>query len=263
MKMETFKEIIDKIHSHTAEILLYYMGEPFLNPDIYNMMEYAKKHEIKLSTCTNGVSVDPVRLAEADPDEVSFVIGGATQEIHEIYRKGGNLDKTLENARVAAEAKRKRNGKMKIVLELIVMKHNEHQTGEFLKLAEQLKVDEARLISPSVRTYEQGLAYLPKDDQWWLYDKRAFESDRILTLRNKKPCYWILHSYVVLWDGNIVPCCGDVNGNYIMGNILKQSLKDVWNSKQYREFRKRVINGGNVDICRLCKGYDPPALFKG
>ncbi len=262
MKMETFKEIIDKIHTHTAEILLYYMGEPFLNPHIYDMIEYAKRFNIRTEICTNGKSVDPMMLAEADPDGVSFVVGGVTQKIHEIYRKGGDLNRTLENARKAAEEKRKRNGNMKIVLELIVMKHNEHQTAEFLKLAEKLKLDEARLVSPCVRTYEQGLEYLPKNDQWWLYDRKAFENDGVLKPRSRKPCYWIWHSYVVLWNGDVVPCCRDVEGKYTMGNILKQDIKDIWNSKKYRQFRKLVVHEGNVDICQLCGGYEPPALFK-
>lgn len=262
MKIKTFKGIIDKIHPYTAEILLYYMGEPFLNPHIYNMIEYVKKFDIKMYICTNGLSVDPVRLAEADPDEVEFVVGGVTQKIHEMYRKGGDLKRTLENARKAAEEKRKRNGKMKVVLHLIVMKHNEHQIPEFLKLEEQLKLDEVVLVSPCVRTYEQGLEYLPKDDQWWLYDREAFEDQGTLRLRTKKLCYWIWHSYVILWNGNIVPCCGDVEGKYTMGNILKQDIMDIWNSKKYREFRKEVIHESDVDICRLCQGYEPPALFK-
>lgn len=262
MKIEAFKEIIDKIHPHTGLMLLYYMGEPFLNPHIYDMIKYAKQFDVKMEICTNGQSVNPTKLAEADPDEVIFVVGGTTQKIHEIYRKGGNLNKTLENARKAAQEKRKRHGKMKIILDLIVMKHNVHQIADFPKLAERLKLDDFRLVAPCVRTYEQGVRYLPEDDQWWIYDRKAFENNGVLKPRYRKPCYWIWHSYVILWNGDVVPCCGDVEGKYTMGNILKQDVKDIWNSKKYRQFRKRVINECNVDICRLCGGYEPPALFK-
>jgi len=262
MRIEAFRKIIDKISAHTAEILLYYMGEPFLNPQVYDMIEYAKKFNIKVTICTNGNSVNPIRLVEANPDEVSFVIGGTTQKTHEIYRKRGDLSRTLENARTSAEEKQKRNGDTKIVLELIVMKHNEHQIADFLKLAEKLKMDEARLISPCVRTYKQGLEYLPKDDRWWLYDRKAFENDGVLKPRFRRPCYWIWHSYVVMWNGDVVPCCRDSEGEYTMGNILKQDIKDIWNSKKYRQFRKLVANRCILDICQLCEGYEPPALFK-
>jgi len=262
MKIEIFRKIIDKIQAHTAEILLYYMGEPFLNPQIYDMIKYANEFNIKVKICTNGNSVNPTKLAEANPEEVSFVIGGTTQETHEIYRKRGDLKTTLENARISGEEKRKRSGSTKIVLEFIVMKHNEHQISDFLKLAEELKMDEARLISPCVRTYEQGLEYLPKDDQWWLYDRKAFENGGVLKPRFRRTCYWIWHSYVILWNGDVVPCCRDVEGNYTMGNILKQDMKDIWNSKKYRQFRKLVAHKGIMDICQLCEGYEPPALFK-
>jgi len=263
MKIDTFKEIIHKINGHTAEALLYYMGESFLNPDIYDMIEYAREFDIKILVCTNGKSVDPIRLVKANPNEVSFVISGTTQETHEIYRKQGDLDKTIENVRKSVEEKRKSNSNVKIVLELIVMKHNEHQIKDFLEMANKLEVDESRLVSPCVRTYEQGLEYLPKDDQWWLYDRTAFENDKVLKPRSTKPCYWIWHSYVILWNGDVVPCCRDVEGEYTMGNILTQDIRDIWNNEKYRQFRRRVAHEGNVDICRLCEGYEPPALFKG
>ena len=40
MSLENFKKIIDKIAPHTNTILFYYMGEPFLNGDAYEMIRY-------------------------------------------------------------------------------------------------------------------------------------------------------------------------------------------------------------------------------
>ncbi len=263
MNLENFQRIIDKIYSHTSQLLLYYMGESFLNPYIYDMIKYARKHEMWVELCTNGDLVDPVKLADADPNMVAFNLGGLTQETHEAYRGGGNLKNTLENIRQTLEERETRNGQMKITLGLIVMKHNEREVQNLPIMAEELGVDGYNLMSPCVRNYEQGLKFLPNSEKWWLYDQKIFEQKKLVVPKFSKPCHWLWHSSVVLWNGDLVPCCRDTEGEYTMGNLLKQDLKEIWGSKKYVDFRRMVArNRRNVEICRLCEGYGPPTLYK-
>lgn len=50
-------------------------------------------------------------------------------------------------------------------------------------------------------------------------------------------------------NGNIQPCCTSTN---YFGNVLKDDIKDVWNSDKIKEFRKCMIEQIPVESCRAC-----------
>ena len=47
----------------------------------------------------------------------------------------------------------------------------------------------------------------------------------------------------VMVDGSVVPCTQDYNTEMLLGNANLQSLKEIWNSSIYDNFRKWHING--------------------
>src|SRR5208337_3213314 len=54
MKLDMFTEIIDQLRDYLLLILFWDWGEPFLNPDAYEMIQYARKCGIKVISSTNG-----------------------------------------------------------------------------------------------------------------------------------------------------------------------------------------------------------------
>lgn len=265
ISLENFKKIIDKIHSYTNGILFYFMGEPFLNRDAYEMIKYAKSKNIFVESCTNGNLVDGKKLVDSGIDEISFQIGGTTQETHQIYRVGGNLEKTINNIKDAVRRKKETGAKTNIVLGFIVMKHNEHQVNDFWKLSKELGVDRGEIVNPCVNTYQEGKKFLTQNRKYWIYNKELFEKKEILKPLKvpHNSCWWVWHTTVITWDGNVVPCCRDPKAKYIMGNIFKEDLKDIWNNKKYQGFRKQILtNQKNIPLCRLCSGYGVPTLHK-
>lgn len=264
MSLENFRTVVDKIAPHANTLLFYFMGEPFLVKNSYEMIRYARDKGIFVDACTNGHFIDPEKLVWSGINQVSFQLGGITQETHEIYRVRGDLAKALGNARAVVAEKKKRGLDIpRVILGFIVMKHNEHEVEQFYKLAEEMGVDEAQVIGPAVRSVEQGKQFLTKDEQYWYYDRDAFERGvlRPKTVPNNR-CYWIWHSTVITWDGDIVPCCRDPQGDFVMGNILQEDLARIWNNQKFRDFRRRILTDQrNVSICRLCSSYSPPVLY--
>jgi radical SAM protein with 4Fe4S-binding SPASM domain len=186
-----------------------------------------------------------------------------TQETHETYRVRGNLRKTLDNLVATIEEKRRHSqSRTRIIVGLIVMKHNEHEVDDFLKFAREIGVDDAHVDSPCVRTLEQGRQFLPQNDKYWLYDRRAF--DRGILRPSPAPhnhCEWLYYSTTIQWNGDVVPCCRDARGDYIMGNILEQDFYEIWNGEKFREFRRKVNSDQkNIKLCQLCSGFGIPIL---
>lgn len=258
MTEEQFRIIIDKIGPHTNTLMFYFMGEPFLNKHAYEMIRYAKAAGIPwITTCTNGDPVNPEKLVDCGIDEVSFQIGGITQETHQVYRVNSNLERVLKNMRETIRLKRERGSKLRVACGFILMKHNEHEKEEFLRMATEMGVDEAVVVDPCVRTVEQGHLYLPDDKRHWYYDAEAFRRGKLKpkSLPDNE-CPWIYYSMSIHVNGDVVPCCRDPKGQFKMGNLLEQSLDEIWNGEPYRNFRDRIHREqGKISICQLCSSY--------
>lgn len=267
MPLSRYKIIIDKIAEFTNSILLYYMGEPFLNKDIYEIIRYTKNKKIFIKVCTNGESIDPLPVLLSGLDEIQIQIGGTTQETHSRYRKEGILDKSLYNVeRLIAERKKliKNNKRVNthIYLGLIVMKHNESQIDDFFNLAKRIQVDGARLESPCVRNIEQGKIFLPQNPKYWIYDIAAFKAGILRHAGYKKNhCRWIYYSITITWEGDLIPCCRDVDAKYKCGNLFDNDFHLIWNGLAYRKFRRMVLSHSeSIPMCLLCDGFTFPSL---
>lgn len=258
MTFEQFKIVIDKIASHCNTLIFYFMGEPFANPASYDMIKYAKSRGIPfITTCTNGDLVNPEKLINSGIDEVSFQIGGITKETHSRYRINSNLERVLKNLAQTVKLKKERNTKIHIVCGFILMRHNENEVIAFKNKMKELGVDEAVVIDPCVRTIEQAHEMLPTDTAHWLYDPIAL-NEGILRPKivPKNECPWLYYSLTIQVSGNVVPCCRDARGNYIMGNILEQDLMEIWNGEKFKKFRNMInTNQNKINLCKLCSGY--------
>jgi radical SAM protein with 4Fe4S-binding SPASM domain len=264
MGLDNFKKIIDKIHRHTNYILFYFVGEPFVNRESYQMIKYAKSKGIFVTTCTNGHFVDARQLIESEIDEISFQIGGVTEDSHQKYRVGSCLKDIIENAIELVNRRAALNRRRpKIILGLILMKQNELEINAFYRLANSIGVDEARIYEPCVLTWEQGKLFLPENRKYWLYDVDAFERGILKPKRiPHNRCNWMYFSTVILYNGDVVPCCRDAQGKHTMGNVLKEEMHSIWNNRKYMQFRETVKKEQNkLEICKLCSDFGIPNLY--
>lgn len=73
-------------------------------------------------------------------------------------------------------------------------------------------------------------------------------------------CFWPYYMLSVLWNGDVVICCRDYEGEFILGNVKNEKLKDIWNNKKTRSFR-RLINNKNPPVpCSKCDRLYMPEL---
>lgn len=267
MPFKHYTTIIDKIAPHTNTLLLYYMGEPFLHKDIYLMIAYAKARRIFVKICTNGLLVDSAKLFDSGLDEIQFQLGGVSQKTHEIYRKGGQLSKVLDAVRATVRERdaRRRNGKKivsRIYLGLIVMRHNEQEIPAFLQLANEIGVDDYRLEAPCVRSIAQARDLIPRDWRFQLYDKHGLENG-VLRHRNFRAhqCRWMNYSLTITWEGDVIPCCRDVQARYVMGNLIREDMRSLWNGEKFKAFRRDILKGAQpLAMCQVCDGLTFPSL---
>ncbi|MFC2174054.1 radical SAM protein, partial [Acidobacteriota bacterium] len=131
MTFDQFRSIVDRLWKYLYDIELHNWGEPFLNRDILEMIRYARNKNISVRLSSNlchlpkGWARELVKLGVAC---IFVSADGVTQDVYEIYRKGGELSKALENIKRLVRWKDELHSKTPdIVLNFISFRHNAHQ----------------------------------------------------------------------------------------------------------------------------------------
>ncbi len=199
----------------------FFMGEPFVFPKIWEWLDYMEKEGVGVGLYTNGQFIDVERVIKyKNIRYLNFSINALTAETHRKVMRGPKFEKVMENYKKARMLAPFYVRKSFVVHEL-----NVHEVKEF----------ESQRGSEVVGFYD------------WTGDKYS-----VLARKGEKgPCWVLFHQMTILWDGRVVPCCADYNGKLILGDVSKQSLREVWlNTEWLREkHRKMEFDTSPCDTC--------------
>ena len=142
IKLEQFKVIVNRLGKYLQSINLYSWGEPLLHKSLVDMIRHtAINHKIRTITSVHlgNLSEEQVEgLVTSGLDKLIVSVDGATQEVYQKYRVGGDIEKVFSNMKRLVEAKKQHNSKVNIVWNFLVMRQNEHQTEMSRSLAREL-----------------------------------------------------------------------------------------------------------------------------
>lgn len=265
MKFENFKKIIDELGEYLYEVYLYNWGEPLLNKEIFKMIRYAKRYNIKVTISSNLMVFDgsiSKELIDSGLDVLVVSLHGASNDSISRYQRGGNFKKAYSNMknliRIRESFKKK---KPLIQWKFIVNRHNESEIENAKKLFKESGVDEISFedMLPNMGTYvlrseeecfKELLQWNPKNDEYSIFDyktkKKKFHTSS---------CNWLWLMSAINWDGSVSPCCSIWFEKFDFGNCLKSSFMDVWNNENYQNARKIILEQkiNKFNICEVCK----------
>lgn len=251
-----FKKVIEEIHPNLAYLILYFQGEPYLNPDFFELVRFASEKKVYTSTSTNAHYLTPEnarKTIDSGLDRIIISIDGTSQDTYQSYRIGGSLEKVIEGTKNLIEQKRKLKSRTPyIIFQFLVVKPNEHQIPEVKKLAKELGVDEVKLKTAQIYDYENGSPLIPDNP---IYSRYRKKEDGTFGIKNSldNNCWRMWHSCVITWDGKVVPCCFDKDAQFTLGSLEHQSFKQIWESKTYNKFRSSLLKGRDqIEICKNC-----------
>lgn len=251
-----FQSMTDELRKDLIYMLMYFQGEPYLNPEFLPMVRYASKRGIYVATSTNGHYLTPEKAEETVKSGISEVlisVDGVTQESYQSYRIGGQLEKVKTGIRNLVEARKALKSRRPfIILQFLVTGPNEHEVEAVKRLGKELGVDKVALKTAQIYDFENGSPLIPKADKYSRYRKGSDGKYHIKN-RMKNQCWKLWQGAEITWDGRVLPCCFDKDAQYEMGQLGRRSFRDIWRSKAYRDFRGNILKGrGEVDICRNC-----------
>lgn len=241
MSLETFARVRQEIRAFgIKKALIHFQGEPFLNKNTPDFARQLKNDGLYVGAFTNGqVFTDKIiaEIAEAEIDLIRFSVDGASEETYQQNRVGGTFAKVYENMKKVVQAHERK--KTRLEWQFLPLKNNEHEVETAREMARELGI---HFFTKGFRETDSDLAPTEK----------KYRSSFL-----QKPCTDIYQQLGIYWNGDVVPCCYDVDAKEVMGNIHTDSLEDIWSGEKYKGFRICVDeaknrSGQEPDICQTC-----------
>lgn len=256
LREDFFRNMVDTLSADALCLILYFQGEPYLNPDFLHMAAYARNRGLYVVTSTNGHFLDDEaarRTVESGLSRLIVSVDGATQVTYSAYRIGGDLEEVKAGIRRVVFWKKKLGSAQPyLILQCLIVRPNEHEIDDMRAMGRELGVDEVKFKTAQVYDYENGHELIPTIDRYARYRKEADGRWKLKTAMTNR-CWKLWHACVITWDGAVVPCCFDKDASHRMGSLRSADFRSIWRGKAYADFRALLSKGReNVDICRNC-----------
>lgn len=248
------KIILNKIFKLNIEELFLTGGEPLIREDIREILSYIGenfKGEVKLLTNGSFIDKEMAEVLKKYVSAVSVSIDGYDEKSIEFVRGKGNYKKIIDGICRLKEVGFTRDN---IILTMTAIKQNINHEKEFYELCEELNViGSVRLFSAAGRGLNNYKTIGVINGG--LLSKNL--NDELEEIREELKCKIFCRAGItkIMVDekGDIYPCLALEYDEYKFGNLIKDDLFEIFNSKKYQEFLDNNIVKTLVDAKSKCK----------
>ena len=250
---EEWFDAFDQLAGMGCYLLTLTGGELFVRKDAVPVIQYACERKFTLRLNTNGSLIDEKVLEKLDPlrpflqsFDVSFY--GADADQHDtLAQRPGSYNNTMRAINLLREAK------FNLVAKYVTMKDNfdgiEKFEDDMTRLGLRHAVHTGSLIPQTDRNTKPLVQILTDAQYRKLVAARGSAKDS--SPGNCKPGHV---RGAITPDGHISPCEWLTDFKY--GNLREQSLRDIWYSSGFLDFRKVFEEESECPPCSLRSGCD-------
>jgi MoaA/NifB/PqqE/SkfB family radical SAM enzyme len=290
MRYEVFTRLIDEM-STLRELHLQGLGEPMMHPRFADMVAYATRRGIRVSTNSNLTLLNPTRAERcvtSGLDTVHVSIDGATAATYERIRVRAHLDRVLANIDLLRDARRRLGSERpRLRMVMVVMRQNLHELPDLIRLAHRYSMEslfvqhlchdfgESNLPAHyrPMRDFVEAQTLLNEDSgrvDRYFEEARAAARELGVELRLPRTrkrlhppgtpgpdrCDWPWHGPYVSYQGLAMPCCMIATPDRLnFGHVVEQGVDATWHGEAYEQFRAQLASDQPPDICRSCSIY--------
>jgi len=256
LSYDNFKRFV-KRNDFIKRIEISNSGEPFLNPDLKEILKYADKKGIEITvsggTNFNDVSEEVLEaVVKYKVRDIMIAIDGVSQETYEIYRRNGNLDKVISNIEKLNKYKEAYCSEVPVLTwQFILMKHNEcdiemaKEMADKLNMNIQYKLDWGGNFMPQnpEKVFEvTGIAFFNRTD----YNENNSE------IYTNDLCADMIFNPQINWDGRLLGCCSVYKNDWKV-NVFDVGLENALQDEKYRHAIIGLLGGpGKIEKDMPC-----------
>ncbi|MFZ5926194.1 MAG: radical SAM/SPASM domain-containing protein [Acidobacteriota bacterium] len=245
-----FRKLVAESAGTAEHMMLIGLGEPLLDPRIFDRIHHCAEHGISVLISTNGTLLDEkaaARLLDSPLSHITLSFDGYNKETFEFYRKGAKFERVRDNFLRFCRMKHERGSKLQITVQMVRMDGNRHEEEAFRRFWQSVPgVDLIRV----------------KDDETNVLARPS------AARTGARRCHYLWRGAMyVRHNGDVYPCCQSymLDGAPI-GNIARQSLPEIFDGESMRRMRRLHASGraSEIDICsKCCTAIPHPLLAAG
>lgn len=236
MDIELFKKLVDECKEFKPySIRISFRGEAFLHPNVFEMIEYAKKAGIKeVSSLTHGGMLNEEKfrkLIELELDWLTISFDGLAEEYNKI-RAPNNFDEQVEKIRRFSEIKKELNVVKPLIKIQTISSAIENNAEDFYNTFSEIS---------------DQIASNPLID----FSHTVIDENFLENFTCPQP--W--QRLVIGSDGKAMMCSMDEMGTYVVGDLNKESIHEVWHGKKMQNARKihmKELGVKELPPCKWC-----------
>lgn len=244
MDLDLYKKVIEDCKDYVEFVWPYGIGEPMIHPKLFDMIRITREAGIRTGMSTNATLLDERRtelLLDSGLDYLILAFDGATKETYEKYRTGAKFERTKENIERFLRRKLERSARVHTILQMVLLKENVGEIDAYRRMWTIAGVDEIRF----------------KRDEIQIEGSRI--PDGAMKGQRRNPCHLLWRGPLyVRYDGLAYPCCYMYDEPPI-GDLRKQTVMEVWNSKEMVKLREAHLSGNleEYPLCQTCQAARP------
>lgn len=243
MPESIWRKVIDGCEGHDIQIFFPHIyGEPLLETGLWDVLSYVNKKlpQTHIGLFTNGALLTEEvgrKLLEHNLGFIAFSIDAATPPTYNYMRPGLNYFEVVNNVRNFLVYLHKTNhSEVFTRVQMVVRAENSHEI-KFVEKLWQKYVNQVNILG------DDGRAIMDGSDGSPAYKCNA-----------RWACYTAFQNLYVLPNGDCVVCCKDWLGLTVLGNVMQQSIDEIWYGSTYQYVRYRILQHeyDKVDACDAC-----------
>lgn len=273
----TFNEFL-KIVPYLKKVKLLYLqgwGEPFCNPEFFDILKLAKENNCSVGTTTNGMLLDYSHLekiVKLKLDIIAFSLAGI--EKNNKLREGTKIEKILECIKALKFLKEKhKSAYPRINIAYMLLKSNLEELEKIPYAFKDKGIDDIVIslldFIPDAKLSHESI--VPQTVEEFEFLKKTFLKIKDLGKKNNLNIYFNLahpfkkgfcsekpiKAFFINSLGYVSPCVfkgipSEKFENLYFGNIQEKDLLKIWREKDYKSFRKIHSNGLIPFPCENC-----------
>ncbi len=270
LKPDRFDAILDQFRDAgyvPRVVVLYHGGEPLLNKNAAGYIRMLKEFGVEKTVITTNASLLTEERARdlilSGLDEMKVSFDGGTVEGNNAIRVNGDFSENAQNLIEFLQLKKVLNRDNPEVKIFNVRIFSEEAINEAQSKTWPIDSEMPQYIKEFFAPFADELEFRsfpamvwPGFNQFGGFKQVAFSDV------NPRYCGPLFETSTILSNGEVVPCCYDLAGKVVFGNIFETPWAEIWDSPQYRSFRDNFRDRNYHDLCRKCAHVRPAYLCK-
>lgn len=252
MSQPIFDKIITEMSQLHIPIRFVGFGEPLLHPHIIKFLRDSKSNELLVHLCTNATFMSPELnrfITNLPIDSIKFSFQGVDKKSYKELRGFDRFDSVVSSIKYMYKLRDERDLPF-IHVSTTVTNESDEEIEHFKELVGEYsdRVTVGRVITNHIDIDKTNL------NRYQKLKLRELKSDGS---QHRTKCTEVFNTMNIKWNGEVSACCFDFDNIMDVGNVKDQSLSTIWNSDNFKRFRKMMISGKNneMPICKYCYDY--------